>query len=387
MSGAPPNDLRKNNLVVDETLLVRGKLVANDSEFENVVIHSGTVHLQQVKAENVDTQQLVVAGTGMITPAIGNLLFAQNISTIQAGYIPEFTTNGSAEVRSIPKSSVMASTLSYFFEDGSDGDHTISGGATTLVRDMYYDTLTVDSTGILIPAGFCIFCKTALVNNGVIHMNGGNGAAGVAGVGGAGGTPATSTGGLISGQAGGAGANATLSAATVSSVGTLLGGTGGAGADTATTFGGSLKFATSYVNSATFLENVALLPFLFRVNSSAGVLMGGVPGGGGGGGAGSALGGGGGGGAGGGWIMIVARDISGTGTFESKGGNGGNGATLGGAGGGGGGGVVYFLSLTNHISLLQIIVTPGVAGVLSGAGLTAAKNGNPGVFQNHVLSS
>lgn len=389
MSGVPQSDLRKTNLLVDETLLVRNKLVAADSEFANITFHSGTVNLQEVITTSIDAKQLVISGTSTTTATNGNLLFTQTPSSILAGQVPEFTTNGSTQVRGVAKSTVTGSTLSYFFSDGSDGNVTISGGTTTLTRDMYYDTLTIDSTGVLIPAGFVIFCKTALINNGLIHMNGGNGAAAAAGVGGAGGTPATSSGGLISGQAGGAGANTTLSAASVVASGTLLGGSGGAGADTTVpSYGGAIKFITNYVNGATFLGNIGLLPFLFRINSTAGILLGGIPGGGGSGGGGGATGGGGGGGAGGGWIMIIAREISGTGRFESKGGNGGNGAAAGGgAGGGGGGGVVYCLSLANSISSLQVVLTGGTAGTVFGSGLTSARNGDIGVYQNNLLTS
>lgn len=383
MSGVPQSDARKTNLFVDSTLFVKGKLVASNSEFENVTFRSGTIQLQNVETSTLETKELIVSGTSIPN---GNVILAQNPNDLVAGQIAEFTTNGSTQVRSIPKTSVVGIALNYFFGNGSDGDVTISGGTTTLTRDMYYDTLTIDSTGILVPAGYCIFCKTACINNGLIQMNGGNGANAVGAVGGAGGTPATSNGGLLGGRPGGNGANATLSAPAVVGSQTLLGGAGGAGADTATTFGGNIKFGTTYVNGATFLGNIALMPFLFRVNSTGGVLLGGIPGGGGGGGAGGAVGGGGGGGAGGGWIMVVARDISGTGTFEAKGGNGGNGAAGGGSGGGGGGGVVYFLSMINSISALQILVTPGTAGVAVG-GTVSARNGLLGVYQNNLLSS
>ncbi|MBM3131956.1 MAG: hypothetical protein FJZ95_02840, partial [Chloroflexi bacterium] len=43
------------------------------------------------------------------------------------------------------------------FGDGSDGDVTISAD-TDLTRDMYYNTLTVNSTKILSTKGYRIFC-------------------------------------------------------------------------------------------------------------------------------------------------------------------------------------------------------------------------------------
>lgn len=59
------------------------------------------------------------------------------------------------------------------FGDGSDGDVTISG-STTLTRDMYYNTLTVTSTGTLFLNGYGIVCKRYVFvqPGGVIHNDG-----------------------------------------------------------------------------------------------------------------------------------------------------------------------------------------------------------------------
>ncbi len=43
------------------------------------------------------------------------------------------------------------------FGDGSDGNVTITSGTTTLVRDMFYNNLTISGTGSLNPAGFRVF--------------------------------------------------------------------------------------------------------------------------------------------------------------------------------------------------------------------------------------
>src|SRR5271166_5069005 len=43
------------------------------------------------------------------------------------------------------------------FGDGSDGNITIASGTTTLVRDMYYNNLTINGTGILNVAGYRVF--------------------------------------------------------------------------------------------------------------------------------------------------------------------------------------------------------------------------------------
>lgn len=86
------------------------------------------------------------------------------------------------------------------FGDGSDGNVTISG-ATSLTRDMYYDTLTVNTGVHLDTAGFRVFAKTGVILTGTatlgrIGNNGSNGTAGTNGSGGGGGG-AGSTGGIV----------------------------------------------------------------------------------------------------------------------------------------------------------------------------------------------
>ena len=57
------------------------------------------------------------------------------------------------------------------FWDGSDGDVTISTN-TTLVRDMYYRNLTINSTIVLDPNGYKIFVSETFTNNGIVRRNG-----------------------------------------------------------------------------------------------------------------------------------------------------------------------------------------------------------------------
>ena len=66
--------------------------------------------------------------------------------------------------------------LQNLFGDGSDGDVTISG-STTLTRDMYYNDLTIESTGTLTTAGFRVFVKGTLQidASGKIERNGNTG--------------------------------------------------------------------------------------------------------------------------------------------------------------------------------------------------------------------
>ena len=40
------------------------------------------------------------------------------------------------------------------YGDGSDGNVTISSGVTTLVRDMFYNNLTLSGTGQIVTAGY-----------------------------------------------------------------------------------------------------------------------------------------------------------------------------------------------------------------------------------------
>jgi hypothetical protein len=54
-----------------------------------------------------------------------------------------------------------------FFPTATDGSPTISSD-TTLIRDMYYDTLTIDFGSTLFTNGFRVFARTAIICNGTI---------------------------------------------------------------------------------------------------------------------------------------------------------------------------------------------------------------------------
>src|SRR5271156_5413920 len=62
------------------------------------------------------------------------------------------------------------------YGDGSDGSITISSGVTTLVKDMYYTNLTINSTGSLNPNGYRVFVSNTLdlssAPAGAIQVNG-----------------------------------------------------------------------------------------------------------------------------------------------------------------------------------------------------------------------
>ena len=73
------------------------------------------------------------------------------------------------------------------FGDGSDGSAVVSG-TTTLTKDMYYTTLTVQNGGVVETDGYRIFCRTSCIvqSGGKIRHNGANGTNGGAGGGGGG---------------------------------------------------------------------------------------------------------------------------------------------------------------------------------------------------------
>ena len=72
-------------------------------------------------------------------------------------------------------------TTPLFYGDGSDGDVTISS-TVTLVRDMYYNNLTLNTGAIFSSATFKVFVKCTLtVNNGTWSSNGTNGSGTTAG--------------------------------------------------------------------------------------------------------------------------------------------------------------------------------------------------------------
>lgn len=315
-------------------------------------------------------------------------------------------------------SSTGVISLAPFSGDGSDGNATLDGSTTynsystlvgstyTLSRDVFFDTLTINSGKILNPNGYAIFAKTGIYGAGKISFNGANGGNGTQGglggpaTGGAGGTAgaATAAGTFAAGkpgQIGGAGAS-TASAngfagvngsAANPSLG-VGGANAGAGGDSASGIGGvggtagaatgetaivaNSSYSGTLSSSAVTNAHVFLYPqgstSLFTLSPSAGSASGG------GGAAGSTgnYGGGGGGGSGstGGIIFICATVISDTITIEANGGNGGNGGnqTSGSGGGGGGSGgsggvlIIVYTTLGGSVTLQALAGSAGSAG-------------------------
>ena len=351
-------------------------------------------------------------GTGQTTAAAALNAFLPS----QTGNSGEFlTTDGSA--------ASWTSVNDEIFGNGADGNVTISVD-TTLSSDMYYDTLTINSGKVLTTAGYRIYCKTALVNNGTISWNGNNGTAGgnasgrtggtagtggaalastniyggVAGVGGgAGGNGKRySVDGAVAGDAGAAGSNGNSVTSAVGNTGEV-GRTGGSGRNGSGGGGaGGVAGARTLSKVQPNQVNIAL-QFHEIIGTGVNYLTcsggsGGSGGGGGGGivnvGAGNpdsgAGGGGGGSGSNGGNIIIAAKAMSGSGTITANGGNGGNGGNgsdcvpdgvkLAGGGGGGAGGtggaggcviLIYKTKTGNTVS-----VTPGSGGTGGTGGAT-----------------
>ena len=154
------------------------------------------------------------------------------------------------QVRDTGQTSPCANGIDY--GDGSDGDVTL-GGATTLTRNMFYKNLTVNAGAFVVnTAGYQIFVREKLLNNGTISCDGNagtNGANAIAaglGAGGAGGSARAdaylcgSGASAGSGGNGGAGTNNSISG---SEVGYSGGGGGGGSASggTASHGGGAGK--------------------------------------------------------------------------------------------------------------------------------------------------
>lgn len=306
-------------------------------------------------------------------------------------------------------------TLPYrSFGDGSDGNVTISSGVTTITRDMFYNNLTISSTGQLVTNNYKVFVKGNLdlsaAGVGSINNNGANGTTGTNGV--SGGTGATAPTAPASGTLGAGcqpgnggngsannGSNGTGAAALVGNGGGQNGsGAGGAGGTgTAGNAGASTSPTVLLVQryETNFLRGIGLI----GGGGSAG-------GGGGGGGDGTFVGGGGAsGGMGAGAVIIYANTVikslstpaSCISAIGGIGGNGGNGDPAGSTGGGGGGGsgsggwiMIYYNNLFGPSIAGMLDASSGVGGVggfgynggVSGKGGNA---GNAGVISTYQV--
>lgn len=248
-----------------------------------------------------------------------------------------------------------------FFAAATDGNATIAAD-TTLLRDMYYDTLTINPGATLFTNGFRVFARTEIINNGKIDRSGAN-ASGTAA------TAGLTAGTLAAGAAGGAGGAAAGAVGGASA--TSLGGSGGsAGLGSGGAGGGAgLNTLNTAVNGG--VETFQQLDRAREGRNLIGTLVTGGSGAGGGGGDGTA---GGAGGAGGGVMMLMSPSITGIGEIFAKGGNGASPAGGNRGGGGGGGGGVLALISENDITMTSLVVSVAGGAGASGAGSGATGN-------------
>lgn len=243
--------------------------------------------------------------------------------------------------------------------DGSDGDVVINSGTTTLVRDMFYNNLTISGTGRIFTNNFKIFVKGILdltnapsfaINND--GANGGNAANNVAGV-----APLVSAVGSVGQQ--GQGTNGDVGRLTTGAQAlapsAFSGNGGGSNSSGAGSAGISIAGASGAGQLPTANDLNSYYTNLFR---GVTIINGGAGGRGGSSGGGDSVnlsGAGGSGGNGGGVVaiyanIIVTSSLTSASAISARGGKGGNGgnATAGTCGGGGGGaggagGWIYFV--------------------------------------------
>lgn len=346
-------------------------------------------------------------GTGIsTTPTNGKLLIGNGTGYTSANLTagPGISiVNGAGSITVTNSTPVVGSFAPGFLGDGVDGDVTISVN-TTLARDMYYNSLTVNAGVNLNNGGFTIFCKTfvSIAATGIISRNGNvggtannAGAAGAAGAAIAGTTVGTGN----AGAAGGAGTTAAGGSGATSAAVSGEGGGGGVGGNGG---GGSGGVGGSGGNSG------VVTPRYFRdvqpnwKYTAVGAFMpmgSGGAGGAAGGGDGTNLGrGGGGGGSSGGAVFILCDSFNNLGSVQTLGGNGGGGGTVptgnvgGGAGGGGGGGgkimvVTNTLTSRGTLNVNGGAAGSGTAGAGTGVAGTNGAAGNPGFATTYEAST
>jgi hypothetical protein len=257
-----------------------------------------------------------------------------------------------------------------WYGDQSDGTDsgvgcTVSSGTTSLSRDIFCSTLTVDSGASLNTNGFRVFADIAIVN-GDAGMVGNAASSGTGG-------GATSAGSLGTGTAGGNGGTSGSGSGTTGTNQAVtvygnLGGEGGNGGNTNGTDGsvsGGINSLAAGYGGARF-SPASIYGYVVGVSGVA-TVAGGTGGGGGAWDAGADSGGGSGGGCG--VVMISARSLQGSGLIECKGGAGAAATATDAGGGGGGGGGVIFLNVGDYTLWSgSTSVAGGVAGAEAGTG-------------------
>jgi len=310
-----------------------------------------------------------ITGDGTATgPGAAALTLSDTAVTAKllTGYVAGSGTVSAADSLLAAIQKIAGKTQSAWFGNGVDGIQTITSDFT-LVRDMYYDTLTVNSGVNLFTGGFRIHVLNTCTITGKIDRSGAPGvtSSAVAGL------VAGSTGSSGASGAGGGAAAGSAGTATTASVGTG-GGAGGLGAGGAGGAAGATTVPTAALGGVEQL-NAVRMGTLGR--DLLGTVLNGGSGGGGGGGSGVAASGGAG-GAGGGVIIIAARTLTGAGIIAANGGAGAPGQLVNGGGGGGGGGGVIVTVSENDTTLTSL--TYQVNGGVAGGGLGSGSVGTTG---------
>ena len=324
----------------------------------------------------------------------------------------------------------VLSAIAGAFGDASDGSRTFDGSTTilgmapvanvyTLIRDFYFDTLTINSGITIKTDGYAIYANT-IAGSGKIKgstgNNGGNAGAstGQSTVGAVGTAGAQSGSGRFKttpGQAGSSGANQASSVPSPTSPSAVVGigsqgATGGRGGNYT---GYSPSYSPLSGSTPALINKIGIIAFFalagldIAINGTASYWLpaGQSTGGTGGGtenGYGNASGSGGGSGASGGLVFLCVKNWGGSFTIESIGGNGGNGGSCqggssgsgaggGGAGGDGGSSIVIYYSKTWTGSYT---LTGGTGGTAGTGGNTATpstngSNGNTGTSYEYQL--
>jgi len=254
--------------------------------------------------------------------------------------------------------------VSQAYGNGADSD-VIYSSDFTLVRDMYYNSVTINTGVTLFTGGFRIFSLNGIVNNGTIDRSGTVAAGNAAGAA----LVAGSLGGSSAGGAGGGAAAGIVGVAAANSAGGS-GGAGGTGNSGGTAGGGS-GVATAPTAALGGVEALNSIRQGTVIQTLSGVVMSGGGGGGGGGGS-TVAASAGGGGSGAGTMVLAGRTITGTGVIRANGGAGAGGVLVnGGGGGGGGGGTIVTISETDTIATsLTFQVNGGAAGGGNGTGVS-----------------
>jgi hypothetical protein len=336
---------------------------------------------------------------------LGLLLFTQ---TALAG--PPLTWGGSTTAQFFPTivQALLGNGYSLvpsqaYFGDCSDGNVTISSGTTTLARDMFYNNLTINGTGVLSIQNQRVFvCGTldlTAAPAGAIFAtgnSGGNGGAtGGAGAAGA----ATGAGTIFASQAGGAGGASSATTGAQGAVGKggnivscVVGTSGSAGSSGAGGAGGGGAGGATRPQVVCTAAPMRDVTSWYIPANGAGTSYspgGAGAGGGAGGGDGTTSGGGGGGGGGSGASIylsafnIATSGSSVAGTIVANGGKGGNGGspsgtcTAGCGGGGGGGGGSGGWVIIRYQTKTGTAVTNLIQS-LAGAGGTGGTHKNTG---------